>query len=750
MSDKPTGEAAGGITVGDIYFVLFRHKWMILFFSALGLIAAAAILVVKPAPYQSTAQVEIKYAQLRPGAPATSEPVLIKSDTRPDAMFNDEITSLKSRDSLLTVVTNVGPERILAKLGGGTNFEQALDAVRYNLIVEPPSHQNILTIGYQHPDRDLPQAVLIQVIGAFVKMHQPAAVSPEALAESTNRLNSLIASVDAQLNKEKSAAGVTSLEEDKKLTSALYEDAKIKLRDAEGNLAQHCVMLEKLAPAPASKPAETNAVAAAPTRAEIEEYARARSRYQLLEKTFESVEIQYNTNTTYYLEALQRLKAAQSAKEKLEDQYPSLTALAVQSTALTSQPGATALDPTLESATVESLKSLTNFWNASVNSLHDDYMKIEEHEPTIRDLEASKARLKATLNSTLSRAEQSDLSNLLANGGGQGGIKVVQSPSPAVKKWSKSFQNKVAMVAGGGIGFGLVLAFLIELVLDRSVKRAVEIETKLRLPLFISIPNVNRNGHRRRHQGGGKEPLLLPGTTGDGEAVALVEPGRSGKAEVEPWDKRHALHRYYSGLRDRLIVYFEVRNLVHKPKLVAVTSCHKGAGVSTIAAGLAASLSQTGDGNVLLVDMNEEQGGAQQFHKGSPGCGLDVALESDTMKTALVEGNLYVANDRQQPGGKIQRVPHGRLANLMPKLKASDYDYIIFDMPAVTQTSTTARLSGLMDMVLLVIESEKTNQDVVKRAVALLGESKATVSTVLNKTRSYVPAQLHQEGLSDS
>jgi Mrp family chromosome partitioning ATPase len=86
----------------------------------------------------------------------------------------------------------------------------------------------------------------------------------------------------------------------------------------------------------------------------------------------------------------------------------------------------------------------------------------------------------------------------------------------------------------------------------------------------------------------------------------------------------------------------------------------------------------------------------------------------------------------------------------MPKFKASEYDYIIFDMPPVSQTSVTARLAGLMDMVLLVIESEKTNQDVVLRVNQLLGESKATVSTVLNKTRNYVPARLHQEFFNEA
>jgi N-dimethylarginine dimethylaminohydrolase len=54
-----------------------------------------------------------------------------------------------------------------------------------------------------------------------------------------------------------------------------------------------------------------------------------------------------------------------------------------------------------------------------------------------------------------------------------------------------------------------------------------------------------------------------------------------------------------------------------------------------------------------------------------------------------------------------------------------------------------------MDQVILVLESEKTNQDVVKQVTKLLGESKANVSTVLNKTKTYVPLQLHREYLND-
>jgi Mrp family chromosome partitioning ATPase len=276
--------------------------------------------------------------------------------------------------------------------------------------------------------------------------------------------------------------------------------------------------------------------------------------------------------------------------------------------------------------------------------------------------------------------------------------------------------------------------------LDRSLKRPVEIEAKLGLPLFISIPDFTKNGYPRAKIKG-KNPLLLTETAGK---------DASENTALAPWNRQHPLRRFCEGLRDRLIVHFEVKNVTHKPKLVAVTSCAKGAGVSSVASGLAASLSETGDGNVLLVDMNVEGGAAQQFYKGKLGCGVDDVLETEARKNALVQKNLYVAAQPMESSDKLPNVLPKHLMGLIPKLKASDYDYIIFDMPAVTQTSMTPRLARLMDMVLLVIESEKTNQEVAKKVISLLGESKANVTTVLNKTRSYVPAKLHQEFLNDT
>jgi Mrp family chromosome partitioning ATPase len=213
---------------------------------------------------------------------------------------------------------------------------------------------------------------------------------------------------------------------------------------------------------------------------------------------------------------------------------------------------------------------------------------------------------------------------------------------------------------------------------------------------------------------------------------------------MPPWDPRHALRPFYDTLRDRLITYFEVKNLTHNPKLVALTSCGGSAGVTSTAAGLAAALSETGEGNVLLVDMNVEQGAAHHFYKGHLSCGIDEALAKEKRHEARVQDHLYVVTESSGEDS-LPRVLPKRFTNLVTKMKASDFDYIIFDMPPMSQISITPRLARFMDMVMVVVESEKTDRHVVQRALTMLAETRANVGVVLNKRKNYVPLRMQQE-----
>jgi Mrp family chromosome partitioning ATPase len=204
------------------------------------------------------------------------------------------------------------------------------------------------------------------------------------------------------------------------------------------------------------------------------------------------------------------------------------------------------------------------------------------------------------------------------------------------------------------------------------------------------------------------------------------------------------LRPYAEVLRDRLVTYFDLNNLFHKPKLVAITGCHRGAGATTVATALAASLSETGDGNVLLVDMRPDSGVAQQFLQGKPQFGLLDALDLEKRGGTQIQDKLYLVAEHEMTGGLSKMLPK-RFAQLLPRLRLSDYDYIIFDLPEMSRTSTAPRVGRFMDLVLLVAEAERTNIDLLRQSAKVLAESGATVGAVLNRTRQYVPARLSHE-----
>ncbi len=86
-------------------------------------------------------------------------------------------------------------------------------------------------------------------------------------------------------------------------------------------------------------------------------------------------------------------------------------------------------------------------------------------------------------------------------------ISVVQTPSPATKV-TRDVKKFVIGLAGGGLAIGIAIALLIELVLDRTVKRSFELEQRLRIPLLLSIPDFGSNGQRLRLHDAGQDSRL--------------------------------------------------------------------------------------------------------------------------------------------------------------------------------------------------------------------------------------------------
>jgi succinoglycan biosynthesis transport protein ExoP len=739
MNSKQQDAQSGGMSLGDIYFTLFRHKWKILLFSALGFLAALALLIFKPPLYESKTELDILYVVQgksfsQPGEDANTVPL----NGHGYDIILTELKILQSLDVVMGAVQTVGAEKILAKTGGGNNTNEAASLIAKNLIVESSPGSSVIDVTLQHPDPVMVQPILSEIIACYFRKHTQvhlgSVMSGDYSIQETNRLYKALAQTKEELKNAKNIAGVFSIDAADKSYEEQLSQIRTKLFAAQAELVERKEVLKEMSNALSSILESTNTGIEISTD-KVDEYRNVCTRLGLLRKKEQELLLQYTDQSVPIKDLRAQIAGNETFKKKLEIEEPRLTTFGV-SLGATDHPAFSLSD---NAAQISALEARIKILNSQLGQIQNDAAKIDESKTTISELEQRQHRQEAELEYFLRNLEQARIDTMIGAGKAPN-IGIIQSPSCPVKHWSKKLQKMAAILAVGGIAIGLVLAFLIEMFLDRSLKRPVEIEAKLGLPLFISIPDFTQNGYPLAKIKG-KDPLLLTETAGKDV---------SENAALAPWNRQHPLRRFCEGLRDRLIVHFEVKNVTRNPKLVAVTSCATGAGVSSVAAGLAASLSETGDGNVLLVDMNVEGGAAQQFYKGKLGCGVDDVLETEARKSALVQKNLYVAAQPVESSDNLPSVLPKHLTGLIPKLRASDYDYIIFDMPAVTQTSMTPRLARLMDMVLLVIESEKTNQEVAKKVISLLGESKANVTTVLNKTRSYVPAKLHQEFLNDT
>src|SRR5438874_4084463 len=309
-------------------------------------------------------------------------------------------------------------------------------------------------------------------------------------------------------------------------------------------------------------------------------------------------------------------------------------------------------------------------------------------------------------------------------------ISAVQRPSPPTL--DTKTRDKVALgLAGGGIALGIGLALLRGLLLNRTVGRPLELETQLHIPLMLSIPYSRAlNGRRPSSRNGSP---AIPGAPATSRR----------RAKLAPWETGHFMRPYCDAIRDRLGLYFELNHLTHKPKLVGIAGFSAAAGTSTLAAGLAASLSETNEGKVLLVDVNLGPEDVHQFFKGKPAYSLSAALKPKGVIDSAAD-NLYLATVGSPHVGPAQ-LGLRKFFDMMPNLKASDFDYVIFDMPQLSQTSPTWGMAAFLDKLLVVVEAEKDNRERIKRGYGKLVAERDNVAVVVNKARSYGPKSLNSD-----
>jgi succinoglycan biosynthesis transport protein ExoP len=728
---------SSNVELRDLYYVLFRHKWKIALGLILGLAGAAVLYTLDVPLYQSEAKLLVRYIISEtkiagPGAASGSSKII--ADERGASIMATEKEILTSMDLARGVVEALGPQRILGRSATAADIGKAIEVLRSNLKINIAPGSSVIQILYGHSDPELVQPVVRELVDRYLKLHvathRSSGMLSDTLAQEADTLRARLAQTEEELRRVTNRAGVVSLEAAKEAYNAQMISIRREILGYEAELAGRLAVLEELrkrisAANPANKdnPAGQELSTEPPLSTDIlEQYRGLNQKLSRLQTMEQELGFQFTPENPRVKLVKAQIVEAETALRIFRERHPQLS-----SAVNTNVTNGKSADPAIDDAAtawiqITSYHAKTKELYSQYEKIRGDVAKLDQMEGQILELRRNKEIQEANYRYYAANFEQTRINETLGNGK-VSNISQIQAPSPAFRG---QFQTKKpAMALLGGIILGLGWAFLIEFYLDRSVRRPTDIP-KLGSPLLLSIPRISASSVRKN--------LQLAENGADGR-------GNSSSNKYSAYDGLD-LRPFHETLRDKLIGFFESRNLTHKPKLIAVTGILNYAGVTTTAAGLARSLSETGDGNVLLVDMTATQGSAQQFIKGKVTCDLDQLLEARSQ--AHVKENLYVVAESEGSDRLSRNLPK-RFANIIPKLKASDFDYIIFDMPKVNQLSITPRLSGFMDMVLLVVESEKTDRTLVQGACDLLGQSRTNVAIVLNKTRAYVPVSLQQD-----
>lgn len=734
-------EHSPNLGLNDILFALFKHKGKILLCAIAGLIAAAAVYYFYPPVYESQAKLLVRYVLDR----SSVDPIESTSGSNASAqakanVLGSEVEILTSWDLAVQVAEVLGAKKLLPGSGNGASKEAAAATVSSGLEVGTSKGSDIIFVSYKNSDPALATLVLDELVKRYFNKHlevHRSAAAFEFVTQQTDQVRARLGQTEDALKVLKDQAGILSLVDSKTTITAEAVRTQDQLHSAEAELAEQRARVQQMEESQSEPDPEPAGRSRADSKQNRPETSRARDgaareagsgdvqQYQALVERLAGLRQAKLDLLSKYTPENELVKRNQSQIDDLEKQRRNLEKkfpdLGAKASTTGSQP-----DLASEKARLAGIEAKTETLKSRLHDVQEQIKQLSDAGSRITDLERQRELEEANYKYFQGTLEKARVDEAL-DPSKMPNISAVQRPSPPRRVFGK--RNKIVLgLAGCGLALGLAFALLNELVLNRTVKRPLELETQLRTPLLVSIPYTGSNGH-----------LLLRGPDEGGEPTDL----ETAYPETAPWELDHFIRPYTEAIRDRLGLYFKLNGMTHKPKLVGVTGFSEGAGASTLAAGLAAALSETGDGKVLLVDVNVGSEEVHPFFKGRPAYPLTTALQPSGSSGSMASAadGLYLATALPRSSGPMQ-LALKRFFDLMPNFKASDFDYIIFDMPPLGQTTPTLGMAGFMDKLLLVVEAEKTHRDLVKRGFAELVAGRANVSIVFNKARSYAPKWL--------
>lgn len=765
--EEPEAMSTGGLSIGEVYYLLFRRKRLIMIFALLGVLAAGIIYLRTPAIYLSEAKLLVRYiAEATPVAADVSGDRVISTLSRGSDSIRTEVEILSSPGLALKVVERIGVERMTsvaesglthrikgvfrwvgARFRGGDEAAPsdrrrppagvlASDLIR-NLSIDVPKNSNILRLFYRARSAELAQEVLSTLIAEYMVKHievHRASGAYEFLSQQTDQLRVRLSETEAELRTLKKATGIASVDEANAVVVARIQELSKALRDAETSLAgarARIGVLQEAAPsAPAAnadrmafRPADETLANALDALRRL----RQREMEMLATYTADSLPVQ---SVRKQIEAVKQIVDARTAEGADTNQV-------IASGAQYSEGMLNDL------ATVASLEAAIKILTNHLAEARSDAEKLDEAEDRIVQLERRRSLEGANYRYFAERLEKARIDDAL-DASKIENIGIVQAATrPNMSIRPKLWRNMMMALLTGLFG-GIGMAFLVEHILDRSLSRPSQVESVLQAPLLIAIPDT-MTANRQLPAGANRTgPRLLPAHAAGGPE----EPAPSDRPQDQHQESGERLYTtlkpYFEALRDRVLSQLDPEP--EGPQILGITSCLEGSGVTTTAFGLAKTFACNDDGRVLFIDAAKLDFMAANQLLGSGSSAGVMHIETDDHgHMTVVQPNLFVLS-AAEVGEDFPRMTLARgFERLMNFARQSEYRFVVFDLPPVDDTSMALRIAPFLDGVVLIIEAERVRADVAEKAKQLLARSGAKlIGTVLNKQHAYVPNWLHQ------
>jgi succinoglycan biosynthesis transport protein ExoP len=247
-----------------------------------------------------------------------------------------------------------------------------------------------------------------------------------------------------------------------------------------------------------------------------------------------------------------------------------------------------------------------------------------------------------------------------------------------------------------GLVFGLGMAFLYEY-LDNTIKSTEEAEKLYGAPVLGHIPAEKFD-------------------KGESRRLTIVQHPGSPAAEA------------YRVLRNSL----DFINFEHSIQTMLITSAAPGEGKSTVAANLAAGLTQAGK-KVVLLNCDFRRPTTDQFFGVNNMIGLsEVLLGNNSLKSALQrpgDDQLLVLTSGKMPPNPSELLGSQKMSDLLESLKEWA-DWVIIDSPPLLAVADAAAIARWVDGVLVVTRGGTSTREAAKKGREMLEKVGARVSGV--------------------